>query len=114
MKAKYDYNPLMRLYEILDNAIYDSVYKINEDFDDTPDDVINSILKYNNCAFSDNVNSRTIEIIDDTYIYLLFGAKGNEFNEVFDYVDIYGSKYIIIFIKSLLRCNRLSSSGSCS
>ena len=98
MKAKYDYNPLMRLYEILDNAICDSVYKINEDFDDTPDDVINSILKYNNCAFSDNVNSRTIEIIDDTYIYLLFGAKGNEFNEVFDYVDIYGSKYIIIFM----------------
>ena len=32
MKAKYDYNPLMRLYEILDNAIYDSVYKINEDY----------------------------------------------------------------------------------
>ena len=55
MKVKYNYNPLMRLYEILDNAIYDSVYKINEDFDDTPDDVINSILKYNNWSIQHTI-----------------------------------------------------------
>lgn len=97
MKIKYDYNPLMRLYAVLDDAIYNLVYNI-AGFDNKTDDVIDSILKYNNCAFSDTVNSITIEIVNDTYLYLLYGVKGNEFNEVFDYVDIYGSKYIIIFM----------------
>lgn len=97
MKIKYDYNILFKLYDILDKSIY---YFLNGkiDNDKRTDDVIVDLVGYNGAKTSDYVATKTIEICDDTYICLLYGILGNEMNEVFDYLEIYGSSYIIVFM----------------
>ena len=99
MKTKYDYNPLMKLYNILDRSIYQ--LKSNPphiDNDEFTDEVISTMLGYNSVKFKPNAQAKTVEICNDIYLYLLYNAEGNDYNEVFDYVEVYGSSYIIIFM----------------
>ena len=81
----------------MDRSIY---YFLNGkiDNDKRTDDVIVDLVGYNGAKTSDYVATKTIEICDDTYICLLYGVLGNEMNEVFDYLEIYGSSYIIVFM----------------
>ena len=97
MKIKYDYNPLFKLYKELDYAMYGIVNHKNNNDEET-DDLINTLVGYNSAKLSNDVKSKTVEICDDVYLYLLYGAIGNDFNEVFDYIDIYGSSYIIVYM----------------
>lgn len=94
MLIKYDIDPLVSLYSYLKQ----SIYKTNKGTDDEVDDIIRSVLEHNRCAFSDNVSSTTIQLTEDKYLCFMYGVKGNEFSEVYDYINIYGTSYIIIFM----------------
>lgn len=94
MKCKYETDPLYNLYCQLKLALVDK----NITYDEAPDDIINAILGNNGCAFNDSVKSSTIELMSDTYLYLLYGAKNNEYNEVYEYINVFGSRYIIVFM----------------
>ena len=99
MLCKYSSNPLFKVYNALNTNIHALIYNETVNYDDKPSSVIDALLKYNYCGYSEEVKSITNEIIkDDTYLYLIYGVKGNENAEVFDYVNIYGSKYIIVFM----------------
>ena len=98
MHIKYDANPLLILNDELQRRIYDFVIK--DEFEDTEkiDDVIKRMLEYNSVAFTDNTKAKIYFLYDNIYLYFVSGAKGNDYNQVYDYVDVYGSSYIIIFL----------------
>ena len=102
MKVKYDVDPLVRIYNILNEEIksyldfvhnpkYGLKYKII-------DDIIKLILQSNDCKFSSYVLARECKISDDYYLYLVSGAIGNDTNPYYDYIEIYGSKYLVVFL----------------
>ena len=98
MHVKYDANPLLILNDELQRRIYDFVIK--DEFEDAEkiDDVIKRMLEYNSVAFADNIKAKIYFLYDNIYLYFVSGAKGNDYNQVYDYVDVYGSSYIIIFL----------------
>lgn len=98
MHVKYDANPLLILNNELQRRIYDFVIK--DEFEDAEkiDDIIKRMLEYNSVAFADKIKAKIHFLYDNIYLYFVSGAKGNDYNQVYDYVDIYGSSYIIIFL----------------
>lgn len=98
MNVKYDANPLLILNDELQRRIYDFVIK--DEFEDAEkiDDIIKRMLEYNSVAFADSVKAKIYSLYDNIYLYFISGAKGNDYNQVYDYVDVYGSSYIIIFL----------------
>ena len=102
MKAKYGTDPLINIYNCLNeelkcyldfvhNPKYGLKYKII-------DDVIKLILQNNDCKFSSYVLAKEVTISDDYYLYLVSGAKGNDTLEFYDYIELYGSKYLVVFL----------------
>lgn len=91
MHCKYYDNPLYNVYLSLYNRMCTDL-----DYKNEKDDIIDLMLKYNGCAFADNDTANVSEICDDIYLYASYGTSGNENNEVFNYVSVYGTKYIII------------------
>lgn len=110
MVVKYDIDPLVSVYSYLKQLIY----KTNKGTDDEVDDIIRSALEHNGCGFSDDVSSTTVQLTEDKYLCFMYGVKGNKFSEVYDYINIYGTSYIIIFmdyyknIKTEIKTNSLS------
>ena len=98
MHVKYDANPLLILNNELQRRIYDFVIK--DEFEDAEkiDDIIKRMLEYNSVAFADKIKAKIYFLYDNIYLYFISGAKGNDYNQVYDYVDVYGSSYIIIFL----------------
>ena len=98
MHVKYDANPLLILNDELQRRIYDFVIK--DEFEDAEkiDDIIKRMLEYNSVAFADKIKAKIYFLYDNIYLYFVSGAKGNDYNQVYDYVDVYGSSYIIIFL----------------
>ena len=98
MHVKYDANPLLILNNELQRRIYDFVIK--DEFEDAEkiDDIIKRMLEYNSVAFADKIKAKIYFLYDNIYLYFVSGAKGNDYNQVYDYVDVYGSSYIIIFL----------------
>ena len=98
MHVKYDANPLLILNNELQRRIYDFVIK--DEFEDAEkiDDIIKRMLEYNSVAFADKIKAKIHFLYDNIYLYFISGAKGNDYNQVYDYVDVYGSSYIIIFL----------------
>ena len=98
MHVKYDANPLLILNNELQRRIYDFVIK--DEFEDAEkiDDIIKRMLEYNSVAFADKIKAKIYFLYDNIYLYFISVAKGNDYNQVYDYVDVYGSSYIIIFL----------------
>ena len=98
MHVKYDANPLLIVNNELQRRIYDFVIK--DEFEDAEkiDDIIKRMLEYNSVAFADKIKAKIYFLYDNIYLYFVSGAKGNDYNQVYDYVDVYGSSYIIIFL----------------
>lgn len=98
MHVKYDANPLLILNNELQRRIYNFVIK--DEFEDAEkiDDIIKRMLEYNSVAFADKIKAKIHFLYDNIYLYFVSGAKGNDYNQVYDYVDVYGSSYIIIFL----------------
>lgn len=92
MIAVYDEDPLIKFQNVLENRLFSK-----NGIDAKEDDIIHHALANNGCSFSDNVSSTTEKITDNIYLYFIYGAKGNEFSESYDYISAYGVSYIIIF-----------------
>ena len=97
MTGIYDENPLKELYLKINNAFINS-----NKLDYGIDTLLRLILENNGCAFADNenkINSYKELIMNGTYtLYFIAGAKGNNINECFDFVEFNGMKYLIIFL----------------
>lgn len=98
MHVKYDANPLLILNNELQRRIYDFVIKDKFEDAEKIDDIIKRMLEYNSVAFADKIKAKIYFLYDNIYLYFVSGAKGNDYNQVYDYVDVYGSSYIIIFL----------------
>lgn len=100
MKTKYDYNPL----ELFSNTLYDAL----SEFILKPtvmnyvsvEPLLKTILLNNGCAFTDRAIEKMVEITSDYTLCFIIGAKGNEVNECYDFIELYGMQYLVIFLDS--------------
>lgn len=95
---------LVELYHTLLDQI-NSAEPIGEATPIVNDKLFCLILYHNGCAFSDDaVFTRyrfgvdKLNSIRDYAILYVYGAKGNEVNEFYDYIEFYGMKYLVIFM----------------
>lgn len=98
MQGKYDYNPVYKLYELMDNILMSKVIKCNE-----IDPVLNLILLNNGCKIHDNAHIKvyqtSYDIIPNEYkVYFITGMIGNDANEYYDFLIFNGIKTLVIFI----------------
>lgn len=98
MKTKYDDNPLLYLYNILNNVIA-NIQNIEDIMLDGVDDVMKAILTSNNCTISEDSKSIVKGIYDDFCLCFISNAKGNELygHEWYDFINFYGYRYIVVF-----------------
>ena len=94
MKAILEDNPLYKLYNILNYCICNIN---NYEFDKESDEIIDLILQGNKYKFEDNYKTKTLELYNGFYLYLVLGIN-HEDEKNYDFIDIYGSKYLIIFL----------------
>lgn len=99
MKGKFSGNPLLELYETLGYMIKDYVNN-NDNIVTCIDPVAKLILANNGCKFSDDeVIGKAEFILDGDYgIYFISGGIGNDVNECFDFIDINGMSYLVVFL----------------
>lgn len=86
-------NILQSIYNSLNDIFVDKIK-----LDEKMDSLIKLILMNNGCKFSDNLSATTYTIDSNIYMYYIRGALGNDVNEYFDYFELFGSKYFIIFL----------------
>lgn len=101
-----DINPLLELYHSLLSKM--AIANPTSDMPDmqpiSTDKVLKLILEYNGCAFSDDATFIKQQIGEETSapmnysIIYIYGAKGNEVNEYYDYIEFYGHKFLVIFM----------------
>ena len=105
MYAKYDYNPIYKLYESLEKEITGYFDNTKRDFlYKKMDPILKAILQNNGCGFiqeSENMiptcKFSTI-IPDEFYMVYIKGGKANDVNEFWDYVEMMGCRYLIVFL----------------
>ena len=91
MITNRDDDMLYKLYESLLSSF------INTNNWEPVDGIIKLILMNNGCRMKDDAVGVTFEIGDKLYLYVIKRALGNKSNEYFDYINIYDSKYFIVF-----------------
>lgn len=98
MIGKYDENPLIELHNSLLTNIYNFLYNNIDDY--TPiDSVAKAILANNGCGFSNTSYGKTEFIVNNSYgLYFIIGGVGNKVNDWFDFMEIKGMDYIVIFL----------------
>lgn len=98
MIGKYDNNPLIELYNSLLQNINNFLYNNIDDYE-VIDPVAKAILANNGCGFSDEPYTKTEFIVNNSYgLYFIIGGIGNKVNGWFDFMEIKGMNYIIIFL----------------
>lgn len=111
MKGKYEtdlmlnFESLFKIYlrHYLNNNIIPSSTKI--------DPLAKMILANNGCRFSDETYVNEEYIINKEYVlYFITGALGNEINEIFDFINIHGTVYFVIFLDAFKNINKKSES----
>lgn len=98
VRAKYDENFLMQIYNILTNGL-NSYFYTSEDWEPL-DDIIFSALRNNNCAYKESDKPMCEEFsTNDPDLMILFvnNMLGNDVNEYYDIIECYGVYYLIIF-----------------
>lgn len=100
MKIKYDFNPIYRVYELLNEVISGYVQETITDKDvENMDDLIKSILESSDVSFAKETYAIEKEIIPDVYFYFILGAvPANTSIQHSDYINCNGSKYIIVYL----------------
>ena len=105
MKMYLDTNPLYELYEILNNEF--QYCKRNCKIQGfpfnnlvQPESLITLMLKNNGCPFDKIFGWRVKELksYPNYRVVFFYGAMGNAKNEFYDYIEVYGTKYLIIFM----------------
>ena len=106
MRGLYNNSPFDEIYNSLKNNIKvcsDRSYKeIYEDIDP----LMRLILSNNGCAFSDNVYAHCDYTLDGSYgLYYIIGGKANVTNDNYDYVELKGMPYFVIFLDAFMDIN---------
>lgn len=102
MYAKTDLNFLKEFHQILYNQF--SLFKIffiNASPNPISNDrVLELLLKNNGCGISDDCHYNVVSLrsVSDYYIYFIYGAAANQANDYFDYIEIMGTKNLVIFM----------------
>lgn len=100
MKTRLDYDPIINTYNIL----YDILTRYHVkgiEFKENIDSLLFKILVSNSCPTSVNSIPKTMSfdvMNDELKIVFVEGMLGNATSEYMDFIDIFGTKYIIIFI----------------
>ena len=104
MLGIYNESMLVELYHTLLDQI-NSAEPIGEIIPIMDDKLFYLMLHYNGCVLSDNTVFTRYRFgvdkcnnIRDYAIFYVYGAKGNEVNEFYDYIEFYGMKYLVIFM----------------
>lgn len=110
MKGLYDNSPFEEIYnslrkniEIYSNRSYMDVYG-------DIDPLMKLILSNNGCAFNNNIYSYCDYILDGSYgLYYIIGGKANAANDNYDYVELKGMPYFVIFLDTFENINDIPS-----
>lgn len=100
MQTKLNYDPILNTYNIL----YDVIKRYHAkgvNFEKEIDPLLFKILMSNSCLSSNKHTPKTLsfDVIDDEVkIVFVENMMGNAAKEYMNFVDIFGTKYIIIFI----------------
>ena len=100
MIGKYDVNPLLELRDSLKNAIKSYLYGHNINTPVEP--VAKAILANNGCKFHpDGAAYSSTTIMNGEYgLYFVACAIGNDVNDCFDFINLNGMDYLVIFLGS--------------
>ena len=91
-------NPLLELYNVLRSHIG---FQENSTIRKTNDDMIfKLILENNGCGFTDDsiYRFKMLQYTNNYGIYFVYGAKANDVNEFYDYIEFYGMRYLVVFM----------------
>jgi hypothetical protein len=101
MKVKYNINPLNvfsdELYLALHNLILPD--KLQDNHPTYPiEPLLKKILLNNGCGFKDNATEKMVEILHGYMLCFITGGEGNKVNEFYDFVELHGMEYLVIFL----------------
>lgn len=106
MITKYDENPLIEFKDTLKEEIQnllDGSYKTKYN---NIDSLVKLILMNNGCGFKEESYGYIKSIMDNSYyIYFIIGGEGNTINKIYDYIDINGMNYLVIFLDNFIGIN---------
>ena len=100
METRLNYDPILNTYSIL----YDVIKRYHTkglNFEKEIDPLLFKILVSNSCPVSNTNKPKTLsfDVIDEELkIIFVENMMGNAASEYMDFIDIFGTKYIIIFI----------------
>ena len=105
MKCVSKISPLYELYTVIDEQFaeyskyLDGIDCENPYAEDKLDKGLELILHNNGCSLTDDAKARYIKLkyTENYYIVFVVGAKGNEVNEFFDYIEFHGIKHLVVF-----------------
>ena len=103
METRLNYDPILNTYSIL----YDVIKRYHTkglNFEKEIDPLLFKILVSNSCPVSNTNKPKTLsfDVIDEELkIIFVENMMGNAASEYMDFIDIFGTKYIIIFIVSI-------------
>ena len=106
MVASTEKMPLFELYEVILEEFKwfknnkDEVWfpYIGKDINDEA--VMKLILENNGCAFTDKsfIHLATLKSVPNYVLGFMWDAQGNAVNNYYDYIEFFGTKYLIIFM----------------
>lgn len=88
-------------FDIIENFSDGLVDALRFNHETSPmDSIIQVILQNNGCAFSDTCEYYSFNIMNDDsyYIDYIYGARANDANEYFDYIELNGTRRLVIFL----------------
>lgn len=112
MKTLFDNNPLKEFNDALEKEIKTLLNKNYKDEYESINSLIKVILMNNGCGFADESYGKSVFIMDNSYgIYFIIGGTGNKVNEFFDFINLNGMNYFVIFLdvfKDIMNKNKFN------
>lgn len=106
MRGLYNNSPFDEIYNSLKNNIKVCSDRLYKETYEGIDPLMRLILSNNGCAFSDNVYAHCDYILDGSYgLYYIIGGKANATNDNYDYVELKGMPYFVIFLDTFMDIN---------
>lgn len=101
MRTKYDFNPLCMFSDEMYLALHNFIMpnKLPDKNQYMPiEPLLKKILLNNGCGFKDGAREKLVQILPDYILCFIIGGQGNQANEFFDFVELYGMQYLVVFL----------------
>lgn len=106
MKGLYTNSPFDEIYNSLKKNIKACSDRSYKDTYKSIDPLIKLMLSNNGCAFTKDSYAHCDYILDDSYgLYYIIGGKANATNDNYDYLEINGMPYFVIFLDVFMDIN---------